>query len=913
MLASLLPRGLPKLKIFKIAISALLVFALMPLVANAGVNQIPQIMPLSPASLTPVGERAFEDLSRCLNTKDSLDVFYLIDESRSLRTSDKTDSRADILKFSLIQLNSLAENKKVNYAVGFFGDKYNPWKPWTEVNSNSIEKLAEEFSNEVKGRKNATGTNWRLGLDNALEQLVNQKSVSNGCQILVFLTDGKIDLSDPTGRAENAALNEICGSNLDTGNVEFDTNRSIADEIRQSEIVHLGVLLKDPSAITEAEFNELAEGRMRPILEGVGGITGFTCGRVPIPNNYAAGALLVAEDPLALAFQFLKVGGLVSGGAAGFLTPTNPAEFQIEPGVASFRIISTSETWELIGPNGQNFNNGSSQIEIIQSGGAYQITVPTNDSAIGTWQFKYLSDSYNELFLYSGLTIKLDQGELIAGTPGSISGNVLQTFNNQAPDLSVYGSSQLVVQEILADGTSGIEIITEPNAGGNFQVNNFVPKEGQGRVSVRVTLYLKTKSGQSLAPLSVAQTLDVRLPENFPSLSPPVVDLGLLSGSKGQAIGTVTALGPRVGSGRICFDEKNISVQADVVDRTETWVWQLSGADAQGCLSLEQGAVNTGLRISAGNSVTANSANIIAQVPVTFYSDNEPNRTIEQTLEINLQSIKLIDKTAERAVLIILTLLGIALPLLLLYLMNYLTTKISMGRQLQRGVFDVSLDPEGKIHAIRQGVQSQMTATMDDFKFLPEMKDIRQYNDGLVEIRAKVSKFALLASWYEIKAPSNHFVFTMTPKLNRLTNRFKTGSIAPTEASLDKIWYLLINANDLSSATETASTKAKLVVFMRTKSSDADPYSNRINQIATAAGFSTAFKTFKSNVISQAQDSAKSNNKKSNTILNSSKTATKETFTNSSRDDVNKPPSPGGATPPPPPGTGKNPPPPPPF
>jgi len=892
------------LKIFKIAISALLVFAFIPLVANASVNQISQIMPFSPASLTPVGERAFEDLSRCLNTKDSLDVFYLIDESRSLRTSDKTDSRADILKFSLIQLNSLAENKKVSYAVGFFGNKYNPWKPWTEVNSNSIEKLAEEFSTEVKGRKNATGTNWKLGLDNALEQLVNQKSVSNGCQILVFLTDGKIDVSDaPNEYAENAALNEICASNLDAGNVAYIPNRSIADEIRQSEIVHLGVLLKDPSAITEAEFNELAEGRMRPILEGVGGITGFTCGRVPIPNNYAAGALLVAEDPLALAFQFLKVGGLVSGGAAGFLTPTNPAEFEIEPGVASFRIISTSDTWELIGPNGQNFNNGSSQIEIIQSGGAYQITVPTDDSAIGTWQFKYLSDSYNELFLYSGLTIKLDQGELIAGTPGSISGNVLQTFNNQAPDLSVYGSAQLVVQEILADGTAGIEIITEPNAGGNFQVNNFVPKEGQGRVNVRVTLYLKTKSGQSLAPLSVAQTLDVRLPENFPSLSPPVVDLGLLSGSKGQAIGTVNALGPRVGSGRICFDEKNISVQADAVDRIETWVWQLSGADAQGCLSLEQGAVNTDLRISASNAVTANSANIIAQVPVTFYSDNEPNRTIEQTLEINLQSIKLINKTAERAVLILLTLLGIALPLLLLYLMNFLTTKISMGRQLQRGVFDVSLDPEGKIHALRQGVQSQMTATMDDFKFLPEMKDVRQYNDGLVEIRAKVSKFALLASWYEINAPANHFVFTMTPKLNRLTNRFKTGVIAPTEASLDKIWYLLINANDLSPAAETASTKAKLVVFMRTKSSEADPYSNRVNQIATAAGFSTAFKTFKSNVISQAQESTKSDSKKSNTISPPPPRPGGSL----------PPPRPGGTPPVPPPGTGKNPPPPPSF
>lgn len=889
-----------------VGITATLTFFSGALPASA----LPQYLPLQPAKLTSTGDRAFQDLSRCLNTKDSLDVFYLIDESKSLRTSDSTDSRAEILKSSLLQLNSLAESKQVNYAVGFFGDKYNSWQKWTSVNQNNINSLSEAFSEEVKTRKNGSGTNWKLGLESALQELNQQKNISDGCQILVFLTDGQIDVANPANDFdENAALNEICASNLDAGSVAFQNNRSIADEIRQSEIVHLGVLLKDPVSISEGEFTQLAEGRMRPILEGVGGVGGFTCGKSPIPNNFAAGALLVAEDPLALAFQFLKVGGLVSGGSAGELSATNPAQFEIEPGIASFRIITTSPTWTLVGPNSQNYEPTSTNIEVIESAGAYQITVPVSDSEIGIWNFKFISDSFNELFLYSGLSISLNEGELIAGSPGTISGVVTKEFNNQKPDLSLYGSAELIIQEVLADGSDGISNKTSISNDGVFNLSNFVPKEGQGRVNIRVTLYLKTVSGQNFAPLSVSQTLDVRLPENFPSWSPTVANLGMLSGSKGKAVGEITAIGPQVGNGRICLDEKNINIASDSpsVDRSNSWIWAVEGVDSQGCVALNQGEQKI-IAITAQNEVTANSPRIVSQMPVTFFSDNEPSRTIDQTLEINFQSEKVVNQPVAIATLILLILLGIALPLLLLYLINYLTTKISMGRQLQRASFDALVDSDGKITNASAGGDSSLSASMDDFKFLPEMKDTRNYDDGLVEIKAKVSKLALLGSWYEIRPKSDISVFTMSPKPNRLASRFKDRSLAATESSLDKIWYLLVNKTDLNLSDTTNKTKAKLVVFMRSKPNDGNPYGSRISQIITSAGFATAFAAFKKDLIAESNakpakkrksDSQKSNRISSNQV---NETALSQ-FPPSPNDNSPKipPPPPGSATPPPPP------------
>ena len=69
--------------------------------------------------LSADGKRAFDDLARCLNSKGALDVFYLIDESASLKATDSENKRAEILKSSLIQLSTLREDLKVQYAVGF--------------------------------------------------------------------------------------------------------------------------------------------------------------------------------------------------------------------------------------------------------------------------------------------------------------------------------------------------------------------------------------------------------------------------------------------------------------------------------------------------------------------------------------------------------------------------------------------------------------------------------------------------------------------------------------------------------------------------------------------------------------------------------------------------------------------------
>jgi hypothetical protein len=69
---------------------------------------------MSSAHAADSENRAFEDLTRCISTKKVLDVYYLIDQSGSLKQTDKNDDRADILASSLSALGDFDSDITVN-------------------------------------------------------------------------------------------------------------------------------------------------------------------------------------------------------------------------------------------------------------------------------------------------------------------------------------------------------------------------------------------------------------------------------------------------------------------------------------------------------------------------------------------------------------------------------------------------------------------------------------------------------------------------------------------------------------------------------------------------------------------------------------------------------------------------------
>jgi hypothetical protein len=862
----------------------------------------------SASALSAQGKRAFEDLTRCLNSNDNLDVFYLIDESASLKDTDKANTRADILKSSLIQLSTLKNGLNVNYAVGFFGDKYSTWKNWTKVNSKSVEGAANSLKQKVIESVHGSKTDWKLGIENASRELASQRQKSNGCQVLIWLTDGGLDLT--TSQPGNQSVESI-PQNIDAFNSLCD---KYADTLRQAKVTVLGVLLKNESDLSsrtpeQRKNMEQAMALLLPIIEGSGSINlgspaNKACGKNPIPANYSSGALLIAQDPVALAFQFLKVGAYTAGGTHGDISAGNPGNFLIENGIARFRIITTSANWQLKNPQGASVSAGG-KIEVSESAGATQITVPVDSSMYGKWSFSYKEGSSNELILFSGLDLKLDEGELIAGQPGKVSGQVVSEFAGQPVDLAAYSSANISVQEVLGSGEKSPARSASLGSQNKFELSDFTASPDQGQVELRVTLQVVTKSGIALAPVSVARILEVRLPSNYISLDNSPIVLSNLDGHKGKAEGTAQFTGPKSGSGKICLSDAFI-ITSDVVHREDTYVWENpTNLDEKGCLKLSQGEHGS-IKFAVSNEVSED-AFVKAEAPIVYYSDQEPEKQF--TLRAPIEFHSTIKGKFAVGFKLILILLGILLPLVLIYLMTWLTTKIALGKNVQRASWPVVID---SLKGIQSTNGSSITPKPEDYVYIPDQKDTRSFTDSVGTLKAKVSKLVFTEPWFEIQAIEGSRLITMVAAPSRTHSRFASGAVAPIRGNIDAVWALEIKDKDLLALGAATAIPANLVVYKRNNLANKNQFMERFMKVTTTPGIWNQIVSIIPKMQEEGSKSKKnsSKNKKLRKPKANSQNESSQSISNGSFPPP--PPGSGGSFPPPPPGSGGSFPPPPP-
>ena len=860
--------------------------------------------------LSAEGKRAFDDLARCLNSKDALDVFYLIDESASLKYTDSENKRAEILKSSLIQLSTLREGLKVQYAVGFFGDKYKTWKNWSTVDPKSIENAAVDLERKVRESNRGESTNWKLGIENAATELSNQRRKSNACQALIWLTDGGLDLSTGAPGAKPVQANQK----------NIDAFRSLCDNtsnsLRQAKVTVLGVLLKSESDLAKQPADrrvniEQSMGLLLPIVEGSGVInldnnnSPQTCGQYPIPANYAAGALLIAEDPIALAFQFLKLGSYTAGGTRGELSGGNPANFLIEAGIARFRIITTSPNWKLTSPQGKTITAGP-DASVVQSAGATQITVPVKPSMYGNWNFAFEDGSSNELVLFSGLDLKLDEGELIAGISGKVSGVIVSEFAGQPVNLASYSSATVSVQEILGSGKTNPERLAILD-GDEFSLDNFTVSPNQSQVEIRVTLTVATRSGIALAPVSVSRILDVRLPDNYPSLANTPIKFDTpLNGSKGTAKGTAIFNGPKSGNGKVCI-VGNPSYVNDVIDRSATYEWiKPVGLDSAGCLALSQGETKK-IDFGIKNSTPAD-AQVQAELPVVYYSDSEVGKQFTLNAPLEFQTLR--PKLGENLIKALLIVLGIALPLALIYLLTWVTTKIALGQNVQRASWPVKVD---SLKGIQASDGSVLIPKPEDYKYIPDKPDSRRYSEIIGDLSAKVSKLVFPPPWFEMKAKNGARLVTMVAPPAALNSRFATGSVSPIRGDIDSLWAIEVLDKDLLTLGAGTSIPGNLVIYKRNNLANKNQFTDRFMKVSTTPGI---WNQIVSLIPKVEAEMAKKQNKPGKSKLKKSTKKNSETqIIQANSESTFAPPPPpgsGGSFPPPPPGSGGSFPPPPP-
>ncbi|CAN2190867.1 hypothetical protein MCEMRE182_00513 [Candidatus Nanopelagicaceae bacterium] len=769
---------------------------------------------------------AFEDLGRCLQSQGKnkvLDVFYLIDESGSLKATDPKGDRADILSSSLQQLASFKNDVTVNYSVGFFAHTYNVWQAWRTVNKGGIVPEAARLNAEVRSRDNGKLTDWLQGINGAIDELNAQHARTNGCSTLIWLTDGGIQLTTPQKTAE--AVVNLCDNRFDV--------------LRKNGVTVLGILLKNDDALAQLtkkdqEDQAFLMSLMGPMVTGQGTRADgekMTCGTYPIPKNYRQGALFVAHDPKDLAYEFLKLPPRIEGCSSVDSFGRGKNDFEIENGVSEFQIVTTARDWSLKDPKGKPVSASSSGIRVFETAGASQIKIGTTHSGVGKWAFSG-NGGDSTLFYCSGLDIRIDPGtEFISGKAGILSGKVITQATGLPADLTKYDSDHPITVELITSGKSGSKKQADQKEPASFSLSKFTPGSGSAEAEVRITLYLKTKRGIQLAPVSMSQKIDVRLLSNYPTLKSEPIKLSPLESAKKPATGTVIFQGPKRADGKVCIDPKaKPIVIKDSVSRADSYEITTSGVDASGCLPIRQGEESS-IKLSVGNSVTAD-AHVTVGVPITYYSDAEPGKHFTLAAQVDFDSGVPGNPTPW---IILFTILGIVLPLGLIYGLLWWAHRFVYGRQLQRAEYPISITKDGRI----TGRDGNAIATHgDQYEGRPQKDDVRVLEDRGTILSAKLPGTLLTEPWYEIKPAAGYRVISVGNLPRGITNkhRFAGGKIAPTAGDLGKVWYITIADSALLNVEKNPQMDAKLVIYNRRDNTNLNQHRDSLANVTSKPG-----------------------------------------------------------------------------
>jgi hypothetical protein len=842
----------------RIAASVATALSLVAALVAGPVIALPVDVPIgqSPAAsaegelLSPIGTQAIEDLRECLASRTHLDVYYLVDASGSLFEKEgqvATDPgfvRADLIANSLRELGALGEDVDVSYALGFFGEEYAPSIGWTVAGAD-LDAETQRVSSAIRSQGSLGWTNWEAGIAGAQSALAAQHASTQGCQLLIWLTDGGINVSNSNNALDDAAVNNLCGTNV-SGGADPAQGHGPFNEMRQSGAVVIGVLLNTASSSgRETRYRQF----MRPLVEGEGTLDGaaITCGEHPVPEGYVAGAFVEATSADDLALVFLKLGAAVSGGALSQFDANGG--FLVDEGVAQFAIVTKAADWSLQSPSGALiYAADPGDAELATSGGATRITVSPDASGIGRWMWSSAERTNDDLYYFSGLAIEIDEpGTFLVGADNMLSGRILRTDDRDIPLAAYDYVPSLAV--VTSTGTSPIDsdrIELDPQTGEFTFYFTAEDATGVATLEARVDELVTLPSRLPLASVAAQREVTVTIPDQYPTVSPSPLVLSDLEGSDGEGSGEWTISAPADGtSGEVCFPRGLVpAIQSDSADRDDTWLWQV-GAEANDEACIEVGAgLAIVIPVAASNPVAAYSK-VQATLPVEYRAAD--GESIAGQLPLEFTSTRPVNVVVFGLTFFGLLLLGVLGPVALMYLVTFLTHKISRQGNIYRLRMPVRISPHGEVMTETGEPLRSLTfgsgTGADQFAYQTKSVDTRSMSDAdLGQLRSRVP-FPFLRPWYEITPNGGRRILGVGGWLpRRKSDPADRGMIAGFNGDLGTVWGLVVDPGRVGGAARTGPAEAgsdtvpaTLVVYVRNTDTSPTVLRERMSQLLVPA------------------------------------------------------------------------------
>ena len=708
------------------------------------------------SKMTTWGADAVEQIATCINSsgqKDVVNVLFLIDESGSLDWNDPDNLRVEGIKATLDQFRSIAVQKpyfKVNRAITTFADGFNSnlGKPWQELTEDQLDDDKEWIDQKVPGFITGNSTNYLEGLRGAYDYFESQLS-QNSCNVLVWFTDGAINLNDPRLTADGIA--QICGINPTTGKKTVGT--PIIDKFRKSGINIQGVLLRnedyleDPyqakyrqktgvkslvvaQARAEKEsngmtyFNPIVEysGTVKAEYFGGSGAKDFKCGS---PEG-AKGVVTVVGDVIDIIWPPTEFECITSSGRV--ITPDSASKVMVDPGFSRFRASAIASGFELKNSAGKIIatSQGPSTEEVKASffgadNMAISVSGTISESSTvlkpGAWIFKTAAGSEKVFCGYLDLAIEIKSKACYEGETCSFEGAV--TRNGRPVDFSVYKSQDLKHGLVnLSSGNvsySNLQLGQDGKFKGNFNPAGFIDSEGLA--NLKVTLNVITQSDYKFT-FSAIQDVRVLPPGLYPEIQPNPISKADFSqqllGKNGKALATLTLVGPSRTSGQVCFNDLKVRTDPDP-ERVNGYITRLDGKDlkTQQCFSLNANESKE-VQLEIENSEAEN-GDVSGFLPVVLKSDgikdlnNQVSVSFESTVEYN--------NSKRFLIFAICLFLGLLIPLTALKILQVRNARIILS-PLSKATTPVLLAASGGFVTMKRAEKASGSEifTEDDFE-----------------------------------------------------------------------------------------------------------------------------------------------------------------------------------------------------
>lgn len=654
-------------------------------------------------SLSPYGQQAVVDLASCLRTADSLDVYYLIDNSTSLKESDPSNQRSKIILQDIKRWGDIAARQSglsVRIAGSFFNSTTRSISGWQDLTKDNASSVGKSFTSTINNSNLGDYTNWLAALEVANNELSSSPA---SCKAVIWFTDGGLWMpgTSSTDRSKSLdAVAELCGGGSRGSLASSPSSKGIVAQMRTAGIHLFGILLnkgKDKEK-DEAYYRSL----MQPIIEETGSVSSqgnlpggtLVCGE-NVPSNeraYAAGAFLQATSAADVAYSFMTIPSVVSGGSQAPLVCVGSGEFYVDPGIDSFEISTDAKSWAITDAKGAVVAKSPANFSSDGSITTGRIAVPKLKEA-EKWKFSPMGGLGKcQLFVYPELELILHSKALVAGKKSSVTGQfVKSSISGEKADLTVFKKVDFKAFVNKRDYSAAQ---LDPKTG-SFTIRDYTPTDTdvKNQVLFGATLKLATEH-YDLYPINFEQSEQVFDAAALPQIGEIKFSKGIKS-AKDFAVAEVTVAPPATPglASSVCFNgydviaDKQDESAGKATDRHKSWKWSVEGLDANGCIDVLMGTNKAQVvRFKVSNEKQADSTVSalfdyrISAGDLTGIKDSQTASFVTET------------KTSAPLFWLVfglLLLLGLAIPFGILTWINFLNSRLLITPDDQVAEFDV--------------------------------------------------------------------------------------------------------------------------------------------------------------------------------------------------------------------------------